>query len=323
MCGCCTSCEQGAAIRRAPQGAWRFCRLLICVYGQCFCGWGPLHAGQCPPVGKTAVRDLFRGAPASGAVDALRGYQNEDGGFGQALESDIRCPDSLPVYVEVAFQALVAAGTLDRGIVQRACDYLARVALEADADGAVPPAFPVIESFPRASHWTEWTYEPGLNPTAGLVGLLYKLGVEHPWREQATAYCWDKLETGGVPEGVHTLLESFVFSEHTPEQDRAAVCAAELSRHFEGYPGLLLDPTTPGYGLTALQFVPSPTSRWRELFSDAQIDKALDHLQGTQNDDGGWPITWQPPSDAAVCEWRGVVTLQALRTLVAYGRISS
>jgi hypothetical protein len=265
----------------------------------------------------------FLGAPAAGVVDALRGYQNDDGGFGQALEPDTRCPESLPVYVEAAFQALGTAGTVDRQMMQRACDYLARVAAEAGAGGAIPLAFPIIESFPHAGHWTGWTYEPGLNPTAGLVGLLYELGVEHPWRDQAAAYCWDKLETGGVPEGVHTLLESFVFLEHTPEHDRAAVCAAGLSRHFDGYPGLHLDPTTPGYGLTALQFAPSPSSRWRGLFTDAQIEGALDHLQNMQDPDGGWPISWEPPSEAAVFEWRGIVTLQALRTLVAYGRISA
>ena len=129
----------------------------------------------------------FLGAQAGGVVDALCGYQNDDGGFGQALEPDTRCPESLPVYVEAAFQALGTAGTADRQMMQRACDYLARVAAEAGAGGAVPLAFPIIESFPHAGHWTGWTYEPGLNPTAGLVGLLYQLGVEHAWRDQAAA----------------------------------------------------------------------------------------------------------------------------------------
>ena len=33
-------------------------------------------------------------------------------------------------------------------------------------------ASPVIESYPRAAHWTDWTYVPGLNPTAGLAALV-------------------------------------------------------------------------------------------------------------------------------------------------------
>ena len=80
----------------------------------------------------------FLGQPAARVVDALRGYQNDDGGFGHALEPDKRCPASLPIDVETAFQALAAAGTVDYDMVTRACDFLARVATEAGAGGAVP-----------------------------------------------------------------------------------------------------------------------------------------------------------------------------------------
>lgn len=38
--------------------------------------------------------------------------------------------------------------------------------------------------------------------------------------------------------------------------------------------------------------------------------------------DGGWPITWEPPSEASALEWRGVATLKALLTLRSYGRLS-
>jgi hypothetical protein len=263
----------------------------------------------------------FLGAPGSGVVEALRGYQNEDGGFGQALEPDTRCPASLPVYVETAFQALAAAGVVDRPMVLSACDFLARTAAEANTKGAVPLAFPLIESFPRAAHWTEWTYEPALNPTAGLVGLLYKLAVEHPWREQAAGYCWEVLDSGAPLEGVHTVLEALVFLEYAPEGDRADDCAMRIASHFGEVEGLLLDPATPGYGLSPLHFAPTPTSRWRKLFTGAQIAAALDNLQHTQQPDGGWPLNWDPPSEAAALEWRGVVTLESLRFLVSYGRI--
>ncbi|MGA3353469.1 MAG: hypothetical protein ABSD85_09835 [Acidimicrobiales bacterium] len=264
----------------------------------------------------------FLGAPASGVVDALRGYQNEDGGFGQALEPDTRCPTSLPVYVESAFQALATAGTVDREMVLRACDYLAHCAHEAGAGGAVALANPIIESFPRAGHWTQWTYEPGLNPTAGLVGLLYQLGVEHPWREDAARYCWEQLESVPVPAGAHTVLEALVFLDHVPERERADDFAARIAAHFEEIPELHLDPETAGYGISPLQFAPTPTSRWRKLFTGAQIAAAIDHMAQSQQSDGGWPLTWEPPSEAATLEWRGVVTLEALRTLVAYGRIT-
>ena len=44
-------------------------------------------------------------------------------------------------------------------------------------------------------------------------------------------------------------------------------------------------------------------------------------LERDQQTDGGWPVTWEPPSEASRLEWRGIVTLGALRTLTAYGRL--
>jgi hypothetical protein len=208
-------------------------------------------------------------------------------------------------------------------MVLRACDYLATVAGNAGADGGVPPAFAVIESFPRATHWTEWTYQPGLNPTAGLVGLLYQLGVDHPWRDAGTAYCWRQLESGGLPGDAHGLAEALAFLEHVPDQDRAGKYAAALPAHLASVSMLHLDPDTEGYGLTPVDLAPDAGSRWRSLFTEKQIDVFLDRLLASQQDDGGWPIAWEPPSAAAVCEWRGVATLNALRTLTSYGRLTS
>ena len=273
----------------------------------------------------------FLGQPAELVVQALLGYQNPDGGFGHALEPDTRCPASLPVYTEVAFQALAAAGVtsaaaVDNGataMVLRACDFLASAAARAGAGGGVPLAFDVIESFPRAAHWTEWTYEPGLNPTAGLVGLLYQLSVDHPWREPGTAYCWQQLESAGLPGDAHGLSELLVFLEHVPDQERAARHAAGIAAHLPGVSMLNLDPDTPGYGLTPLDLAPEAGSRWRSLFPQDLIDAHLDRLVRSQLDDGGWPISWEPPSEAAGCEWRGMVTLKALRTLASYGRLAA
>ena len=264
----------------------------------------------------------FLGQPAGRVVDALRGYQNDDGGFGHALEPDTRCPASLPVYIETAFQALAAAGTVDHDMVTRACDFLARAAEEAGASGAVPLAFPVIESFPRAAHWTVWTCRPGLNPTAGLAGLLYQLGVDHPWRSAGAAYCWQQLESGGLPGDAHALKEILVFLEHVPDRDRADQHAAALAADLASIPLFHLDPDAPGYGLSPLDVAPQASSRWRAMFTDAQIGAHLDRMQKDQQADGGWPITWEPPSRAAVSEWRGIVTLGALRTLTSYGRLT-
>jgi hypothetical protein len=264
----------------------------------------------------------FDGAGPAGAVDVLRGYRNDDGGFGHGLEPDKRCPDSLPIDVEVALQAMVTAGAADRPLLDGACDYLAKVAAGADQAGAVPLAFPVIEAYPRAAHWTDWTYQPGLNPTAGLAGLLHRLGAAHPWLTEATSWCWDQLDGPALPDDAHALSEVFVFLEHVPERERAEAVAARVFGQLAGAANFRADPADEGYGLSPLSIAPLAGSRWRGLFPPEMIEAHLDRLQRDQQPDGGWPITWEPPSEASLLEWRGIVTLGALRTLVSYGRIN-
>jgi hypothetical protein len=259
---------------------------------------------------------LFEGAPASGVVDALRGYQNEDGGFGHGLEPDKRCPASQPLDVQVALDTLVAAGTSDAAMLQRVCGYLAA----AGPGGGVPCVFPSIAAYPRAAHWGDGDFPPGLNPTAAIVGLLHALGVEHPWLDTATGFCWRELDRE-LPRDAHALAVTFGFLEHVPDRERAEALIPRLAASLPDADWFHADADAEGYGLTPLHFAASPDSRWRQLFDDGQIDAHLDRLERDQQDDGGWPVTWDPPSDASRLEWRGIVTLGALRTLTAYGRL--
>ncbi len=260
--------------------------------------------------------NLFEGAPAAGVVDALRGYQNADGGFGHGLEPDKRCPASLPADVEVAFQALAAAGTVDGPMVQRACDFLASVA---DPAGAVPLAFPIIESYPRAGHWSDWTYAPGIFPTAGLAGLMHRMAVDHPWRALATEFCWSALDAG-MPDDAHALGEVLVFLEHVPDRGRADALVPAVADRLASASSYRADPDDPAYGVTPLHLAPTPGSPWRRLFADDLIAGHLARLRRDQQPDGGWPLTWEPPGHASTLEWRGIETLRAVRVLTAYDR---
>lgn len=259
---------------------------------------------------------LFEGSDPAGVVDALRGYQNQDGGFGNGLEPDKLCPDSLAIDVETALLNLVAAGTSDETMVRRSCDWLESVAAP---DGPVSLASPVMEPYPRAEHWSDWTYAPGLNPTAGLAGVLYQLGVDHPWLTRATEWCRTTLE-GGFPDDAHAMSESLIFLEHAPGtvgDDVVGRVAGWLPKlaHYRA------DASDPSYGVTPLHLAPTPDAFWRRLFDDAVIEGHLDRLERDQQPDGGWAITWEPPSAAATLAYRGVETVRALRVLRAYGRL--
>lgn len=260
---------------------------------------------------------LFEGGPPGAVVDVLRGYQNDDGGFGHALEPDKRVPDSLAIDVEVALASMVTAGAHDPAMVERACDFLEAAS---DPRGAVPLSTPVIERYPRAEHYTDWTYEPALNPTAGLAGWLHRMGVSHPWLERATAWCWSELEAGSLDDA-HAVSEVMIFLAAVPDQERARsfwpMIAEQLPKAMQ-YRG---DPGDPEYGVNPLHYAPTPDSPWRPLFTDDQIEGWLDRLVRDQQPDGGWPITWEPPSVTSTLEWRGIETVRALRVLRAYGRL--
>jgi hypothetical protein len=58
------------------------------------------------------------------------------------------------------------------------------------------------------------------------------------------------------------------------------------------------------------------------LFDEATIQANLDVLAAGQQEDGGWTIAWPPLSPGCGLEWRGWVTLSALLTLQANGRLA-
>jgi hypothetical protein len=75
------------------------------------------------------------------------------------------------------------------------------------------------------------------------------------------------------------------------------------------------DPEDESYGLP-------PTRFPREWFDEALYEAHLDRLERDQAEDGGWPLRWQPPGPAAVLAWRAIVTIEALQTLEANGRLA-
>src|SRR5687767_8757222 len=74
---------------------------------------------------RTAV--VLHDAPAEPVLDALRAYRNPDGGFGHALEPDVRGPESEPVATAHALDVLADVGALDDPMVADASSWLASI----------------------------------------------------------------------------------------------------------------------------------------------------------------------------------------------------
>lgn len=258
----------------------------------------------------------FKGGSHEAVIVALRAYQNADGGFGHALEPDIRCPESQPVPVQHALEFLDAVG-FDAQMAQRACDYLMTITTP---EGGVPWLLPSAHRYPRAPWWNAADDLPAsLNPTAAIAGVLHKNEVRHAWLAPATAYCWSQIEDLQAEE-MHEMGAALAFLYHAPDRERAERELARLvGAMFSA--GLVADARAAGYVRKSLDWAPTPDHPLREYFREADIAANLDALIAEQRSDGGWNITWRAVSPSCELEWRGWVTLGALLALRANGRI--
>jgi hypothetical protein len=257
----------------------------------------------------------FRQGSREAVLGSLEAYRNQDGGFGNGLEPDKRVPDSQPIDQEFALHILHQTGA-GLEAVGGVCDFLASVTTE---EGGVPFSLPNANAYPHAFWWASEPDPPArINPTASLVGLLYALHYEHPWRQHAETYAWQNIKATETTEA-HDLLAILVFLEHHPDQERA-------TRAFERVaPRILsqcaLDPSAEGYVKKPLDWAPTPQSLCRPLFSDDVLNAHLDAMEADQQPDGGWKIAWEPISAGVACEWRGALTLGNLLLLRAWGRL--
>jgi hypothetical protein len=249
---------------------------------------------------------------------AVAAYQNRDRGFGHALEPDIRCSESQALFVEVGLAALRDACRKETELALSVCGYLEAVS---NAQGLVQIIDGKALQSPHAPHWTD-TGEPGLNPTAGICGLLHYQGVAHPWLDRATQSCLQLLMDAPRLEA-HALLSAAQLAENISDEESADRIAHRIASSLPKARFFILHAPVSQYGLTPLHFARTPASRWRQLFTTDQIEGHLADLASKQQADGGWPITWEASGPASTSEWRGKVTLEALCVLNAYGRLDA
>ncbi len=261
---------------------------------------------------------LFEGDEKNSVRAALRAYRNNDGGLGHAIEPDLRCPTSQPIFVEFGLSSLHTAGIRDIEFAKTSAKYLASVAAE---NGLVPAISANALDYDCADHWKDQgAQSPRLNPTLGLCGLLHAHGLSCPWLSLATDTCVEML-TSAPPREVHALLGASHLAQYIPDKKRSDDIVSIIGKTLPNADFFAGSAPTAEYALTPLHFAPLPTSPFRSFFSDNVTDVFLEDLLGKQQEDGGWAIAWNPPKGSASLEWRAIFTLQAIITLAGYGKI--
>lgn len=256
-------------------------------------------------------------------IRALEPYQNRDGGFGQALEPDMRCPDSQPVTTEMAISLLKEVGGWDSKLVPALLAYLEKLTLPG---GGFPRATTAVNHYGHAPWWaTEEDDIPSLNPTGKIVGLLLSSPLrqqlcDQDWIQAHLAFLWQMLE-GSRPGDYHDGEQWLVFLANAPDSERAASLYPVLDEWLSS-PGVIeRDPHAVGYVQKVLDYAPTPESYAYRFVTKDEAELHLDELQKQQQADGGWLISWPAVSAASEQEWRGYVTINHLLTLRAYGRL--
>jgi hypothetical protein len=267
----------------------------------------------------------FEDGDPHGVIAALDAYRNADGGYGWALEPDLRVPESQPTAAIHAFEILAEIAPVTHPRAAELCDWLASITL---ADGGLPHALPGSQPAGTAP-WLA-NADPttsSLLMTTAVTGQAHRAArhdpaiADHPWLERATRHCLDAIAAREAPGSTYELLFSLQFldaitndiPEAAPLLDRfAAAIPAEGSLRVQG--------GAEDEYIRPLDFAPEPDRPIRRHFAPELIEQDLDRLAAGQREDGGWDFDHVPHSPAATPDWRGYYTTHAVGVLRANGR---
>jgi hypothetical protein len=252
---------------------------------------------------------------------ALSGYQNHDGGFAY-LEPDLPDPASQPIAALAALEILHEIGaaaedpllTALAGWLERTSpDGVAMVhPYDADAVAHAPWMAPVADP------------PPSLLMTAAIAAAAHRAGMAagagRAWLERATEIVWARIPDRDASSGYETKYV-IDFLDAVPDRDRAAAALHDLAPSLAGKASLSVGGGADGEELKALTVAPRPDHAGRRLFDPAAVERQLTELAAGQRDDGGWMFDWLAWNDAVAWAWRGRLTVDALRTLAANGRL--
>lgn len=270
----------------------------------------------------------FEHGPAADAVSALSAFQNQDGGFGHALEPDFRLPASSALATSIGLQHLSRLpAELARERALHALSYVAET-YDPGRQGwqKVPPA---VADYPRAFWWEPEQPEDveanWANPGAELVGYIYEVpgSAAEPLRESLTRRAFAWLDAHERALEMHDLLCYLRLARRLPA-DLKQDLEQRLARHVREV--VATDQKAwAEYALQPVQVAPDPEALYTELLGPA-IAANLDYLIAEQGADGAWEPTWNwgrfPEEwERAREEWKGILTLENLRLLRSYGRL--
>jgi hypothetical protein len=285
------------------------------------------------PIDRALAAWHFVDDPAAAVVEAVGAYQNDDGGFGHAVEPDFRVPDSSVTATTVAFQYLDAIDApLDHPVVRAGVAYL--VATFDERTRSWPPVCPAIVDHPRAPWWNFYPpipFDPADpqwgNPNVEAAGWLARFaGAEHQEFVRGRldeAVEWSCRVRQPEPHALACATRLAHVLETVDPERAASVWPALIERVREAVGS---DPDRwQGYTAQPLWFASNPASPIVRAIPTL-FDASVDLLAAGRGEDGAWLPTWQWSGFPEVWrvarhEWIGKLTVDGLVVLDRFGRL--
>ncbi len=258
----------------------------------------------------------------------LARFQNPDGGFGHGIEPDFWLPESSALATTVGLQIAVELElAASHPIVRAALDYL-RESYDQEIDGW--QATPItVNDYPHAPWWhRDPAASPDenalrLNPSAEIAGYFLRWG-ENDWQDWVhnLVQSIDNLEA-------HQLLCCLRLADSpnlaTDTRDKLCELIARIAPGvIESDPGKWND-----YCVKPLSAIHTPDSWLASSFADAIALQLDDEISRQAAGTGAWVPHWSwagnyPDAwEEARRQWSGIITLEMLRTMQAFGRLGS
>ncbi|MBX4268631.1 hypothetical protein [Clostridium estertheticum] len=284
------------------------------------------------PLEKSIFNYFFNDSSGDDILDSLEAFQNTDGGFGNGIEPDFKLIKSSPMATAIGLRYLSKLDNSDRAqnMIAKAIEYL-ETTFDSNRNGwySVPS---IVNNYPHAPWWefrndinmTVIDYSWG-NPTAELIGYVYK------YKKYLNSldiyslinYAITNLNKRTEFNSEHEII-SYIHMYNTLEEEfssqivdtlKLAVSKLVNIHQFEWI----------NYVPTPLKFINLDSKNFFGI-EGKFIDQNLDYLIDRLEEDGKILPTWQWDKyleewEIAKIEWMGILTLEALLSLLKFNRI--
>ncbi len=270
----------------------------------------------------------FEGGSVVAVLEELVKYQNSDGGFGNAIESDLRLRASSPFATSVGLQYCTKIGLkADSPVIQSAIEYL--LSTYDSKHDYWTFTFMDVNDEPHAPWWHLEEVAPPKesswpNPSAELLGYLHRYSelVPDELLEQMNRRALVNLESSETIVGLYNVMCWERAYRSLPEPLRS-IARNKIARTFKS-----MSPLTPEMLGEIRVFWVAPTRDSILMMQPENVYRLLEDEIGRQAKDGGWWPTWkwgqyEDVWPIAEREWAGKITVGCLTTLKAFDVIES